>query len=290
MTYTRCHRIVFSDLDGTFLEHSTYSYERSLPALRRALAWGDDVVFCSSKTAEEIKALLTEIGLRLPFITENGGSIYLPVPHSRTEAVSDCWSRIPIGTPRRLLLEAVAELRAEVPAVIRGFADMTEREVATLCGFTAAQARLARRRDFDEPIRVEPANPANLQLVSAILARRGLMLSRGGRFFHVTGREDKGGAVQRMLGLLRMDHQRVWSIGVGDAANDVPMLRMVDLPLVVQRPDGSYDPDILCRVGNVLRVGLPGPEGWAAALRILLDPRADAPHRASAIIQNALIP
>ncbi len=240
------------------------------------------MAFCSSKTAAEVQALLSDIGLRLPFITENGGAIFLPEPQAPHRA----WSMIPLGTARTQVLRVIASVRNEVPAVIRGFADMTEDEVAALCGFTARRARLAMLRDFDEPITVNPATPENLVLLRTALKGRGLTLTRGGRFFHVMGAVDKGMAVKHMTRLVKAEHKRAWSIGIGDSANDLPMLQQVDLPLLVQRPEGTYDRDVVRRFSHLIRIPLPGPEGWAAALTILLDPDADSPGRAAALLRK----
>jgi mannosyl-3-phosphoglycerate phosphatase len=54
MTDTANKKIIYTDLDGTFLDHRTYSCAESLPALRAATAQGTPIVFCSSKTRAEV--------------------------------------------------------------------------------------------------------------------------------------------------------------------------------------------------------------------------------------------
>lgn len=44
---------------------------------------------------------------------------------------------------------------------------------------------------------------------------------------------------QRMSGYA----ERIETIAIGDSINDAPLLAMVDYPFLVQKPDGSYDPD-----------------------------------------------
>lgn len=66
--------IVFTDLDGSLLDHETYGYEPALPALERLQRNGVPIVPVTSKTLEEIKLL------QLPFdqpyrIGENGKSL-----------------------------------------------------------------------------------------------------------------------------------------------------------------------------------------------------------------------
>jgi ribonucleotide monophosphatase NagD (HAD superfamily) len=49
--------IVFTDLDGTLLDESTYSHAEASPALHLILATSTPLVLCSSKTRAEIEVL-----------------------------------------------------------------------------------------------------------------------------------------------------------------------------------------------------------------------------------------
>jgi mannosyl-3-phosphoglycerate phosphatase len=57
---------------------------------------------------------------------------------------------------------------------------------------------------------------------------------------------------------------RLYTIGIGDSANDLPMLAAVDQPILVQKPDGSYDP--AGQLQHVLYAPGIGPAGWNAAV------------------------
>jgi mannosyl-3-phosphoglycerate phosphatase len=63
--------------------------------------------------------------------------------------------------------------------------------------------------------------------------------------------------------------ERIETVGIGDSINDAPLLAMVDYPILVQKPDGSYDPDIHLS-GMVYAQGI-GPVGWNDAVLELLD-------------------
>ena len=54
-------RLIFTDLDGTLIDHHTYSAEAARPALEAARAAGVPVVPCSSKTLAEMR-LLADVG------------------------------------------------------------------------------------------------------------------------------------------------------------------------------------------------------------------------------------
>jgi ribonucleotide monophosphatase NagD (HAD superfamily) len=46
--------VIFADLDGTFLDDK-YNYDRTKPIVDQLSALGGSVVFCSSKTRDEIE-------------------------------------------------------------------------------------------------------------------------------------------------------------------------------------------------------------------------------------------
>src|SRR6185295_628096 len=120
-----------------------------------------------------------------------------------------------------------------------GFSELTIEEVANQTGLPLEAARLAAAREFDEPFVIEGVHPLAAEAarieVAGAAERRGLRLARGGRFHHLTGPADKGKAVRQLLAL----HEGpVFSVGLGDSANDLSMLQAVDHPVIVPRPDG----------------------------------------------------
>jgi mannosyl-3-phosphoglycerate phosphatase len=53
-----------------------------------------------------------------------------------------------------------------------------------------------------------------------------------------------------------------------DSINDATLLAMVDYPILVQKPDGSYDPDI--QLPRMIRAPGIGPVGWNEAILELI--------------------
>ncbi|HPR49405.1 MAG TPA: HAD hydrolase family protein, partial [Spirochaetota bacterium] len=70
--------IVLSDLDGTLLDHDTYSYDESLPGISMLREKRVPLVLVSSKTYDEMVLLHQELELEWPFVFENGGGIAYP--------------------------------------------------------------------------------------------------------------------------------------------------------------------------------------------------------------------
>ncbi len=172
---------------------------------------------------------------------------------------------IELGAPYDNLRSALRGIGSKTGCKVVGFGDMSVEEVAHDVGLDRASARLARMREYDEPFVVP-----DLACVEAVLGEieaRGLRHTRGGRYFHLTGDNDKGRAVSLLAALFEQEYGTVTTVGLGDSTNDLPMLAATDIPILVQKPDGSYekaDPEVMHADGV-------GPEGWNQAVNQILE-------------------
>ncbi len=269
--------LVFTDLDGTLLDHDTYSFEPARPALRALEERGSPLILCTSKTRAETERWRRALGNAHPFVVENGGGILIPRGYFPFEAAAvpagSPYEELEFGTPYPELRRVLTEMRTSVHPSIRGFGDMTDEEVAGLCGFSVEEARAAKEREFDEPFVAGEGAP--LEALEAAAAAAGLRIVRGGRFFHLIGANDKGRAVSALRGLYEKAHGPFRTIGLGDSLNDEPMLRAVDVPVVVGQPGGGYDPGI--DLPGLVRAPGAGPDGWREAVLGILS-EGDAPR------------
>lgn len=252
--------LVATDLDGCLLDELTYSYEAARPALHALARRRVRLVLASSKTRAEMEPLARSLGLHSPLIVENGGALVIP----RGDGSYDFVAR---GEPRPRLVAALAEIDAETGAGLRGFFSLTPEELQRLTGLTADGARRALERDYDEPFLVQDESKA--PFVAAAAERRGLRVTRGGRFYHLTGATDKGKALRELLTLFARGGRRYVTVGLGDAANDLPMLRAVDRPIVIPRRGRELDRQLL-GLARAERAPAPGPVGWNAAVLAVL--------------------
>lgn len=254
-------------MDGTLLDHESYSYEASLPAIRKLRAHEVPLVLCSSKTRSEILVLWTELGLRDPFISENGGAIFFPPQHFSFPVegarAQGALAVLELGTEIATLRRALAEAGRAASVSVRSFGSMTPDEVARLTGLAPEQAVLARQREYDEPFVVEAGDAENL---ITRLRDLGFTVIHGGRLFHLVRGHDKGQAVRRLLDLYRRREPGIVSVGLGNSANDLPLLREVNYPVAVKNIDGSHDREILRALPQVDRTERVGPAGWREAV------------------------
>ncbi len=70
--------LIFTDMDGTLLDHHTYSFEAAKPTLTSLAERNIPVIPTTSKTFVELLELRETIGLTGPFIVENGAAAYIP--------------------------------------------------------------------------------------------------------------------------------------------------------------------------------------------------------------------
>lgn len=265
--------IIFSDLDGTLLDlRFGYSFEEALSALKAIKDRGIPLILCSSKTRAEMELIRTRMGNRDPFIVENGGAILIPegyfdFPLDRTRK-DEGYLVIELGTPYEELRQALKEIEREVGCKLRGFGDMTVEEVAERTDLSLEEARLAKQRGYDEPFLII-GDEAKGRAVLEMIGKKGLRWTKGDRFYHITGDNDKGKAVEILKGLHRKRFGEITTIGVGDSLNDLPMLNVVDIPIIVQGRNGDYAPQV--ELPRLVRVQGIGPGGWNSAVLNLLS-------------------
>jgi mannosyl-3-phosphoglycerate phosphatase len=139
--------------------------------------------------------------------------------------------------------------------------------VARLCGLSPEEARLAQKREYDEPFLLDEETA--LKKIQKTAGLSNLQVIRGGRFFHLMGENDKGVAFRLLTDIYRKNSERIETIALGDSLNDMSMLRAADRPVLVQKPDGSYDPEV--KIPNLQFASGIGPAGWNKAVLELLN-------------------
>jgi mannosyl-3-phosphoglycerate phosphatase len=268
--------IIFTDLDGTLLDYHTYSFAAALSALELIKENHIPLVFCSSKTRAEIEHWRTKLSNAHPFISENGGGVFIPrsyFSHDHLNTVAPRRERTEVydvfilGTPYPSLRQALEEVRRE-GFEITGFGDMDVTEIAQHTELSPEEAALAKVREFDEPF-VFSGEGTRLDALIAAVEEKGLRCIAGGRLLHLTGSNDKGAAVELLTQLYRRKFGRITTVALGDSPNDFPMLERVDHPILVRNPRGEHDSRV--RVPHLIRADGIGPVGWREGVLTFLQ-------------------
>ena len=261
--------VVFTDLDGTLIDHHSYETHESEAAIQNLIARRIPLVFCSSKTFAEQVYLQRQLDINQPFIFENGSAAAIPSgffpeqAYRATQREGNYHIVVFAHANVNALRSALAQLEG-----IKGFADTSDAELSVATGLTGAALQRARNRWFTETL-LAPLSAERAEQLNTRLNPDGFVLSRGGRFYTVqSARVNKGIAVQWMMGIFRQTFpQTPCFAAVGDSPNDAPMLEVVDIPFLVQRPDETW---VEVDIPHVVKISGIGPVGFSAAIRVLV--------------------
>ena len=259
--------IVFTDLDGTLLDHYDYSWQAAAPALQRLREEQCPVILNSSKTRPEIEALRKQMDNKAPFIVENGSAVCIPEQYFATQEQDLTIKRF--GPNREDILKILDSMRKGYGYAFKSFNDMSVRELMEITGLDQASARMAKMRDASEPL-IWMDTDTRLHSFMSRLSGIGLSLIAGGRFYHVMGSVSKADSIDWLMNAYRDQNPAVeyLSVGLGDSFNDIPMLEAVDIPVLVE---GRHGKEILVKRDDLIRTKEPGPAGWNQAMLNIID-------------------
>lgn len=265
--------IIFTDLDGTLLDHDDYSFKAAEAMLNTLAEHTIPVVPNTSKTRAEVMQLRQMIGLNSPFIVENGAAVYIPFHFlanqpTDTLKVGDFWCK-PFAPPRQKWIALLEKTKEEFGELFRHFSTMTIQQVVDATGLSSDDARLAMLREFGEPIEWL-GNPQQKQQFLHRLKTLGANPVEGGRFIHLKGETNKGVAMNWLVEQFSLQlPQFDWvSIALGDGQNDAAMLEKADYAVRILSP---VNPPPTVNTNNPLLTStLAGPAGWTECLQQLL--------------------
>jgi len=190
---------------------------------------------------------------------------------------------IELGNPVDNIRAKLSAIRKKYTINFKGVADVSVEELSNIASMPIEQAkRMADRRYGETILQIERKDVARLIKYAN---DEGMKVIHGGRFFDVTIGNDKGKAVEILRNLFKNKfHDNVTFFGIGDSTNDISMLNLMDVPILVQKPDRSwldYEIKMLENVdssnisnnkNNIIKINGIGPNGWENAVhKIILE-------------------
>ncbi|HET9356542.1 MAG TPA: HAD-IIB family hydrolase, partial [Nitrososphaeraceae archaeon] len=253
---------MFTDIDGTLVDINTAEYGKETDKLIHLIKERNiPLILTSAKTRLEQNKIREDLGLFDPFIVENGGALVIPKGYFPDYALRDIKYPVretqetkngakdvnheiivELGKPADYIRARLSDIRKKYNINFTGVADISVEKLSNLALISREQAKRMAQRNYGETI---------LQIQSEDIARfikyvqeSGMKVVHGGRFFDVTVGTDKGIAVGILKKLFKDKfHNNVTFFGIGDSANDIPMLNHMDIPILVQRQDSSWVDD-----------------------------------------------
>ena len=256
--------IFFTDLDGTLIDHYTYSPLGALEGVELLKERGIPLVPVTSKTFDEVCEIMNLLDLRNDFVFENGAGMGI---YSGKE-----------GFEFTLNSPGIDYLLGFVPLISGFFGSelnilnfLSPEELDRLTGLGLKRSEMALKRKgsiFFIPRSNPSPDEAEIEALNRSLASEGVKITKGGRFYHLVSLHcSKGDGVKKIIEFYRtMNNCEPVTAAAGDSLNDIDMLKVVDYSYVVKKPDTTW-----------LKTGFPviktegeGPYGFSEAVKDFL--------------------
>jgi mannosyl-3-phosphoglycerate phosphatase family protein len=254
--------LIFSDIDNTLIQsyiikegeiYHTEEYGEIKTVVKKLHENNIPLILCSTKTRLEQEKIRKYLEIDDPFIVENGGAIVIPetyfnidleelglsIKHINENLV------IELGKSYNRIIEILQEIREVFHIKFIAVHDLSIAELAQKVGISIINAKLMASREYSE----------------TILEDRGLRILQGTRYNTISSLHDKGSAISilKKLYSIKFQKEKIESIGIGDALNDIPMFENVDKAFLVRNVQNDY---ASMKINNLTRVNGIGQQGW----------------------------
>ncbi|ODN65501.1 Glucosyl-3-phosphoglycerate/mannosyl-3-phosphoglycerate phosphatase [Methylophaga muralis] len=266
--------LVFTDLDGSLLDHHNYRHDEADPVLERLKQLQIPLIPVSSKTQSEIEQISESLENPHPFICENGAAVFIPVNYFSNQPTDT-------KTSGKYWIKEFVQPRSHWQSIIKSveplfnddfttFAQAGIDGIIAMTGLDVHAAARAARRQYGEALAWH-GNPRKQKQFIEEVRKRGAQVLIGGRFMHVSGQCDKGKAIQWLKQVYEnfCPDKRFTSLAIGDSQNDVAMLETADMALLIPSPVNALP--LLKRHHDVMQAAHCGPRGWAEGVQQVLQ-------------------
>ncbi|MDC2970674.1 HAD-IIB family hydrolase, partial [Candidatus Pelagibacter sp.] len=216
----------------------------------------------SSKTEKEIERFNEELGVELPYISENGSSI------SGLNLINS-------NFPNKIILSREKEelfkiFNLKVPEKIRNkcllISKLDKKKQEKIFGQKDDRLKDVLNRKYTLPFLFNGEKKDKNRLIKT-LNSNSLTLQEGGRVSNLCDNVNKVKSMNKVIKILKKTKNKIKTIAVGDNYNDLDMLKNCDIPCLVFNDQFKLDQ---INIDNLIFSNKPSPEGWADVIKMAL--------------------
>lgn len=269
--------LIFTDLDGSLLDHDSYRFDAAKPLLEELETRAIPVIPITSKTFAEVEQLRITLNNRHPFIVENGAAIAIPTKYFPT--IPQHWAEesgfwiVANSKPRQhwnnLLQDFAQDFEGEFETFASIVSDRGLKGIQDITGLSLDQAELSNKRKYSEPIHWLGSAQRKQEFIDKLSAAGGTLL-QGGRFLALGDKVNKGSTLLQLVKIYQQLNslEEVHSLAIGDSGNDISMLEAATSAIIIRSK--THMPPTLNRKNNLLISSDFGPQGWAESVSFWL--------------------
>ena len=261
--------LIFTDLDGTLLNHDNYSYGNNKKMISTIINNKNEIIFNTSKTFSECKKLLKELKLsNMPFSTENGAVLYFPkirfnkIKNSSSferywklriaKLSSKSWHQFLKKKQNNYNFLIAQDLP---PKILKKYTNlnntnmMLDREASQIILW---EDNLTKLKLFKNDLKSEKDG----------------VLIKGSRFMQISSICNKRIAkklISHAYDIQFRDKYSINTIALGDSKNDIDMLNSCKYSCLIKNYSGAY-PKLRSNKKDVFRSSKLAPDGWSEVL------------------------
>ena len=254
--------LIFTDLDGSLLDRDTFKFDEIKDYLKEIISKGIFIIPNTSKTDKEILEFNNELGIKMPFISENGASI-----NGLNLLNKDLPQQLILSREKEALLNIFKKIvSSNLQNKCKWLSEMDEKDKSLILGLKHQKLKNALDRKYTVPF-IFNGNKNEKKELAKIIKKKGLYLQEGGRVVHLTDKVNKAKSLQVFVRFFKKNNENVKTIAVGDNYNDLEMLKTSDFPCLVFNDKFTLDE---IHINNLITTNKPSPEGWADVIKMAL--------------------
>ena len=251
---------IFTDLDGSLLHRDTFDFDIIKDFIIECHKSRIVIVPNSSKTKKEIEVFLDELGLKLPFIVENGSAIYglnlleehLPKTKVLSKSKNEVWEIFEKNFNQNTIMN------------FKFLNNLEEQEISTILNLPVNKVKNAMNRNYTFPFIFLGDENEKYQIINEA-SSIGLNIQEGGRIMTLGDKLNKSCAMLDFIKYFNKNETII--IGIGDNKNDIEMLDSSDFPCLVKNSKFNYK-NLISQ--NYTLSSSEAPEGWREVVKEVL--------------------